>query len=111
MPCDRFSVLADNIAAIAAHIDAVRRIERYGVGTTEQMFAGFQAIRGPGPKPWRETLGFKVDEPVTADGVRQRHRDAAKRLHPDLNGSVPGAESAMAEVNAARDAALAELGA
>jgi phenylpropionate dioxygenase-like ring-hydroxylating dioxygenase large terminal subunit len=31
MPCDRYTRVADNIAAIAAHIDATRAIERHGV--------------------------------------------------------------------------------
>ena len=35
-------------AAIAAHLDATRTIERHGVGTLEQMFAGFLALPPPG---------------------------------------------------------------
>ena len=30
MACDRYTTVADNLAAIAAHIDAVRAIERHG---------------------------------------------------------------------------------
>ena len=109
MPCDAFATVADNIAAIAHHIDAVRRIERYGVASVEQMFTGFQAIRTSSSKPWRETFGFKLEEAVTAERIRVKHRELAMRLHPDVNGSIPGADSAMAELNAARDAALEEL--
>ena len=50
LPCDRYTTVAGNMAAIAAHIEATRAIERHGVGTLEQMFTGFQALRGPGPK-------------------------------------------------------------
>jgi len=85
LPSDRFERAADNIAAIAAHIDATRRIERYGVATTEQMFA------------------------VTAEMVRARHLERARQIHPDVAGSIPGADAAMAELNAARDDALKEL--
>ena len=109
LPSDRFERAADNIAAIAAHIDATRRIERYGVATTEQMFAGFQAIRGPGNKPWRETFGLRPNDAVTAEMVRARHLERARQIHPDVAGSIPGADAAMAELNAARDDALKEL--
>lgn len=102
MPCDRYNRAADNIAAIAAHIDAVRRIERYGVGTIEQMFSGFQAIRGPGPKSWREVLGIKPSTVVTIESIAQRVRELAKLHHPDVAG---GGHSRMAEINAA----IAEL--
>ena len=105
MPCDAFNTLADNIAAIAAHIDAVRRIERYGVGTVEQMFSGFQAIRGPGMKPWREVLGIKPDALVSLESVRARLRELARLHHPDSGGD--GAY--MAEINEAADRAQQEL--
>ena len=35
--------------------------------------------------------------------------ELARRLHPDTNSAIPGADAAMAELNAARDAALEEL--
>lgn len=106
MPCDRFNRVADNIAAIAHHIDAVRRIERYGVASVEQMFTGFQAIRSSSSKPWRETLGFKPEQTITLDMIKRRHRELAQQIHPDVNGGIPGADAAMAELNAARDMAL-----
>lgn len=105
LPCDHFNRVADNIAAIAAHIDATRRIERYGVGTLAQMFTGFQAIRGPGPKPWRETLGIPAEQVVTPAYVRQRKHELAAKLHPDVGGT----ETMMAEVNAAADQAIREI--
>jgi hypothetical protein len=105
LPCDRYKTVAGNIAAIAAHIEATRAIERHGVGTLDQMFAGFQAIRGPGPKPWREVLGIRPDAPVTAETIEDARRRLARQHHPDAGGS----DAAMAEVNAAADAALAQL--
>lgn len=103
MPCDAFTTVADNIAAIAAHIDAVRRIERYGVGTLEQMFTGFQAIRGPGERPWREVLGFRADDTVTRAMIISKRSTLAMQHHPDR----PGGDAArMAEINDAVDRAL-----
>jgi hypothetical protein len=42
LACDKWDRVADNIAAIAQHIDALRRIDRYGVGTLQQAFAGYR---------------------------------------------------------------------
>lgn len=106
LPCDRYTTVAANIAAVAAHIEATRAIERHGVGTMEQMFAGFQAIRGPGPKPWREVLGFPPDSRPTRDEIQAKRRDLARQHHPDGGGS----DAAMAEINAAADRALEETG-
>ena len=33
MACDRYTTVADNLAAVAAHIDATRAIERHGVAS------------------------------------------------------------------------------
>lgn len=105
LPCDRYTTVAANIAAIAAHIEATRAIERHGVGTLDQMFTGFQAIRGPGEKPWREVLGFPADQAVTAADVKAKQRELARRHHPDAGGT----EAAMAEINDAADRALREV--
>jgi hypothetical protein len=48
LACDKWDRVADNIAAIAAHIDAIRRQDRYGVGTIDQAFAGYSALPPPG---------------------------------------------------------------
>ena len=44
LACDRWDRVADNIAALAHHIDAMRRMDRYGVGNLEQAFAGYVAL-------------------------------------------------------------------
>lgn len=105
LPCDRYDDVAGNIAAVAAHIEATRAIERHGVGTLDQMFTGFQAIRGPGPKPWKEVLGFPTESRPSVDTIRMKQRELAKKFHPDMGGS----DALMAEINAAADAALTEL--
>jgi hypothetical protein len=106
MPSDGFDTVEDNIAALAGHIEAVRKIERYRVGTVEQMFAGFQAIRGPGEKPWREVMGIRPDAVVTREDVRARRDELAKRHHPDVGG---GSHDRMAEINTAVERAMAEF--
>ena len=106
LACDRYTSAAGNIAAIAAHIDALRRIERYGVGTIEQAFAGYTALPAPhadNRPSWRAALGFPPHTPVTADDVRVNFRAKAKLVAHD--------EARLTELNLARDAALRELGA
>lgn len=101
LPCDRWDRLADNIAAVAAHIDAVRAQERYGVGDIARAFAGFVALPPASQqRPWWEVLG--IDRTCTRSAIIRAWRDAARRHHPDHGGS----DAQMAEINAARDAAL-----
>lgn len=102
MPSDRYYRVADNIAALAAHIAATRAIERHGVGTLDQMFTGFQAIRGPGPRPWSEVLGFKSGQIVSVAQVEEAWARLIREAHPD-NG---GTHARAAEINAARDEAM-----
>lgn len=109
LACDRYTKVADNLAAIAAHVDALRRIDRYGVGTLDQAFAGYDALPPPGATnrpPWRKVLGIAEDENSSADAINAAYRDLAKQAHPDLQG---GSHEAMATLNAARDEALEEL--
>lgn len=108
MPCDTYDRVADNIAAIAKHIEATRAIDRFGVASVREMFTGFQALPAPGAKrPWREVLLFGSDMlRPNRDMVEKRYRELAKERHPDAGGSA----DAMAELNAAKAEALKEIG-
>lgn len=71
LPCDTYDRAADNIAAIAKHIEATRAIERYGVATLSEMFAGFTALPAPNAKrSWRAVLGLTE----TSYSPRAAHR-------------------------------------
>lgn len=108
MPCDTYDRVADNIAAIAKHIEATRAIERYGVATMSEMFAGFTALPAPGAKrTWRQVFGFGPSEPISAAYLNDRFRAKSKGAHPDAQG---GSVEAMAELNQARAEALKEIG-
>ncbi len=106
LACDTWQRVADNLAAIAQHIDALRRIDRYGVGTLEQAFAGYTALPAKG-ETWRAALGFGPDEPVTADRIEEAFRAKARVLHPDVPG---GSHDAMTVITGARVDAHAEIG-
>ena len=107
LACDKWNRVADNIAAIAAHIDALRRVDRYGVGTIEQALAGYKALPADTAADWRTVFGFKPG-PVARHQLEQVYRELARERHPDRTHD-DGA--AMAHLNRARDYALAELGA
>lgn len=107
LACDRWNRVADNIAAIAAHIGALRGIDRWGVGSVEQAFAGYAALPGPAARPWRAVLSWPDSLPVTRPEIENARRTWAKRWHPD-SGTAPNA-GLMAEMNAACDSALREL--
>ena len=83
LACDRWDRVADNIAALAAHIEALRGIDRWGVGTADQAFAGYQAL--PAPDPGWQVLG--VDRAAPWLEVERAYRARAKTAHPDAGGS------------------------
>lgn len=106
LACDRYRSVAENIAAIAAHIDALRRIERYGVGTIEQALSGYKALPADTAADWRMVLFGVKDCRVGVEDVQAAYRARARELHPDITHD-DGA--AMAHLNRARDYALMEL--
>ena len=95
MPCDTYTRVADNIAAVAAHIEATRAIERHGVASVAEMFSGFVAL--PAAPRWHDILGCSAT--ANRAEIDAAWREAAKRAHPDAGGS----HEDMAAVNAARD--------
>lgn len=107
MACDRYTEVADNLAAIAAHIGATRAIERHGVASAAETLQAFQALPAPGARRhWREVFGLA--DAATVDQISQAFRRLSAEKHPDGPG---GSHDAMAELTAARDAALKEIGA
>lgn len=97
LACDRWDRVADNIAAIAAHVGATRGILRWGVGDVAQAFAGYRQLAAVGAdRPWWQVLGF--DKPPPAEGdVRDRWLQRAAENHPDRGGT----HDASAELNRA----------
>lgn len=108
LACDRWRRTAENLASIAAHIDAIRRVDRYGVGTLDQAFAGYTALPPPGADnraPWRAILEIG-NGTATRSMIDTHYKILAKAAHPDVPG---GSHEAMAQLNQARDAAMQEI--
>jgi len=105
LACDTYMRVADNIAALAAHIEATRKIERLGVATAAEMFAGFQALPAPGSTPWWQVLA--VQPSASVQEIEAAFRRLARERHPDRPG---GSHDMMADLNRARDAGLKEQG-
>jgi hypothetical protein len=106
LACDRWNSAADNMAAIAGHIEAIRAQERYGVGTLDQAFAGYAALPPQGGTQggdWRAEFGFAANELISPTVVETRYRKLLRDRHPDAGGS----HDAIVRLNIARDAARA----
>lgn len=85
LACDRWDTVASNIAAIAAHVEALRGQERWGVATLSQAFAGHTALPAPASRSWWQVLGLP-NRDVSRHDVDVMYRRAAARHHPDAGG-------------------------
>lgn len=98
---DRYTTVADNLAAIAATLDALRAVERHGGATIlQRAFRGFTALPAPGEtvkRTWRQVFGIQPDVKVSADTLHAYRRMAAEH-HTDRGGS----RALMAEMNVAK---------
>ena len=93
--CDRWNTVAANIAALAAHLQAMRGMERWGVGSVEQLFTGYTALPGPMvPGDWRVVL----QEPASIEAAESTYRQLIRAAHPDQPG---GSHAKAAGLNAA----------
>ena len=99
LACDKWRTVPDNLASIAAHVNALRAIDRYGVGTLDQAFAGYTQLSAA-PVDWWIVLGVPSD--ASTDVINQAYRVLARKHHPDQGGDP----LAMARLNQARDIAL-----
>lgn len=108
LACDRWDTVQDNLAAIAAHIEALRGQERWGVADLVQAFAGHAALAPPGgtpsDEPWWQVLG--VSKIASVFEIEAAWRKQIFAAHPDRGGS----EAQAARLNRARDQGRAANG-
>lgn len=107
MARDGFDRAEENIRSLTLALEAMRAIDRHGGSMMmDRVFEGFLAI-GNGKRPWREVFGYPPSQHVPKQALDARYRSLARERHPDHGGS----EAAMAELNVAREDALAEISA
>jgi hypothetical protein len=106
IPCDMYLRIEDNLAAIAATLEALRTIERHGSQMFEAAFTGFDALPSPDhvmARSWRDVLDYYGSSYSEAELCYQRKR---KATHPDHGGT----DEAFNEVQVAWKLAQEELG-
>lgn len=91
MAIDRYDRVEDNLAAVAATLDAMRAIERHGgAEILDRAFTGFTALPAPGQttaRGWREVFGFAPGSRPTPSEVQAAYRKARADAHPDRGGT------------------------
>lgn len=118
--CDRFLWWEDNLRAIALGMRALRAVDRYGITSDGEQYAGFRAIEaaetarafetveqaaefvvrwalddGADPEKVKRLAAVVLDDDELADTY---YRRAAKRVHPDAGGD----DVSMAKLTVAR---------
>ena len=94
-PCDTFTTWQDNLRAIALALEALRKVDRYGVTKRGEQYRGFLAIEGARPMPAgfataqgaAEWLNEHYGEPGTVFTFGELLRRAQRATHPDRGGS------------------------
>lgn len=109
IPVDRYASVEANLQAIHHILEARRTELRHGtLALVRATFQGFRALPAPARREWYDVLGL-ADVPkrnISKATIENRYRELAKQRHPDAGGTA----DAMAELNAARAAALKEIG-
>lgn len=89
MAVDRYDRVADNLAAIAATLEAMRAIERHGgAEILERAYTGFTALPPPiaGGEPWYVVLD--VDPESEPWIVKEAYQVERSKHHPDKGGDA-----------------------
>lgn len=114
MECDLYDRVHWNMRAIGIALDGMRAIERSGAQhIIDRAVSGFAQLPsgagGPVKRPWREVLnleGLVGPSFAVLAAIEASYKALAGTRHPDAGGS----HDAMAELNAAREEARAEVG-
>jgi hypothetical protein len=97
-PCDAFTDWRDNVRAIALALEALRRVDRYGITRRAEQYAGWKALPSS-TQPVMTTAqaaawigGLTAVQPrAILDSpqlARETVRMAASRTHPDAGGDA-----------------------
>lgn len=85
MANDQYERVADNMAAIAATLEAFRTIARHGgYNTMKRAFQGFTPLPAPTEPKWWQIL--EVAENASLEAVEQGYKRKRSKAHPDNGG-------------------------
>lgn len=101
-PCDTFDSWLDNLYAIASALEALRKVDRYGVTKRGEQYTGWRALPPEGGSSSTMTAEAAADFMSRAcDGactaaalltsrsnIRPAYLHASRKLHPDAGGSA-----------------------
>lgn len=101
--CDRFerphrtgSSWQANVRAIALGLEALRKVDRYGIGGSGEQYRGWTAIAAPAAADTPFTIDTATEyvirhgygPSVLGLTIREHYRAACRKLHPDTGGST-----------------------
>lgn len=118
---DRFDRWQDNARAIALGIEALRKVERYGIVQSDEQYRGWQALPPGTPMPAAKMTVEQAIQLLTEaagncgtfdplhdpDQIDVAFRMAARRNHPDVGGDA----DTFRQITEARDLLRREVGA
>ena len=99
--CDRFDAYGPaagwraNVRAIALGLEALRKIDRYGIGSGGEQYTGFGALPPGQPLAMgpamtldeaERLLGLDLIDRYDVDTIRLHYRGLSKHHHPDAGG-------------------------
>lgn len=93
---DGYKELRQNVRAIAAGLEALRAVDRYGITSSAEQYAGFAQLAAGGPDPARGKVLVERE-----GGIRA----ALMRYHPDRGGN----DRDFADVQAYRESVGGQL--
>jgi hypothetical protein len=101
---DTFTDFQANVRAVALSLEALRKVDRYGITKRGEQYTGWKALGSGGPEPAMTLeaaaqfiaihgcdIGFTPTEREILSSpavLTTAYRAAAKRLHPDAGGST-----------------------
>lgn len=99
-PCDTFAKWQANVRAIALALEALRKVDRYGVTRRGEQYTGWKALPPAGGSTSTMTARAAAEVLVAAEALdgeaaallhdeqafRWTYRTAAKNTHPDAGG-------------------------
>lgn len=107
-PCDTFTAWEDNLRAVTLALEALRKVDRYGVTKRGEQYRGFLAIEqttsSGDPLSWLLAfIGGDVTRRDDPDSVAGVIRAAKRKAHPDTGGDAEMFQRVLDAERALRD--------